>query len=272
MTTILPEYRRRRGVPRALLMLLLGCIALALLSFFSTPLSGLVHRVLFPVYGAESSSTSFFGRLLTHWRSQSDLIAENELLKKENTQSQLLVLDRNRLYEENIALKERLNREADPNAVLATVVVRPPFTPYDTLLIDVGSAEGIVRGDLVAASGSLLIGEVRDVYLHSARVVLFSAPGESHEGFLDTGENGRREPVTIEGLGAGALRARVPRGILVLEGSSVSIPSISANLAATVESVSSSDTDSFQTLYLHLPANYFELERVDVWRNSPPAL
>lgn len=267
---ISPDPRRRRGVPRPLGILLVASLFFALLYFLSGPLSRLLHGSLFPLYGAQASSASFVGDLFAHWRTESELIAENAALQEEVATSRLLLLDRNRLYEENISLKERMGRLADPDAVLATIILRPPQTPYDTLLLDVGTAEGVARGDLVSAGGSLLIGEVREAYAHSSRVVLFSSPGEIHDGFLDVGEGERREPLILEGQGGGSLVARIPRGVLVLAGSVVSVPSISANMAAVVEHVESSVMDSLQTLHLRLPTNFFELERVEVWRNSPP--
>src|SRR3989344_7842889 len=83
--------------------------------------------------------------------------------------------DRDALYQENLDLKARLGRPGTaPVRILGAVLLRPPATPYDTLVIDAGKEEGAVVGDYVSAGGSGLVGTISEVYAHAARVRLFS--------------------------------------------------------------------------------------------------
>ena len=254
--------------PKTLLFLLVAALLLGLLYLARGPLTGLLHQIIFPIFTGESRSLSFIGDFFAHWKRESDLIAHNQALREEIEGTRLLLLDRNRLYEENIELKERMGREAHSDVILASVMVRPPRTPYDTLLIDAGVRDRVKAGNLISAGGALLIGKVQEVYANSARVVLFSSPGESHEGYLHGGAKGVAEAIIVEGLGGGAMRARVPRGTSVQEGDVVSFPSIHLALFARVEKIESSGEGSFQTLHLHLPVSFFSLEKVDVWRGE----
>lgn len=262
---MLPSRTERKAYLRALLALLLvGTILLTGLYLVGHFASGLLHRAMIPLFHAEERVFSFAGRTYLAVSEGYALAGKIETLERELADAKLLVLDRNRLYEENIALKESLGRNTDPRPLLASVVLHPPRTPYDTLLLDVGSRDGVAVADLVSAGGSLVIGSIVEVFPFSSRVRLFSSPGESREALLRTNEG--VHSALLEGVGGGSLRMVVPRGLLVVPGDEVSVPSINATLAGIVAKVEYSETDTLQTVFLHLPINLFELERVFVWR------
>jgi cell shape-determining protein MreC len=191
------------------------------------------------------------------------LIAENNELQRKLAASEALVLDRNQLYEENLALKEAFGRSAEPNRVLATVLLRPSATPYDTLIIDVGSDAGIVVGDVVSASGSLLVGKIAQVFAHTSLVRLYSSPGESYEGFLRGSI-----PIKVVGQGGGSLVADVPYDAKAVEGDSVTLPMLEANTAFIVEHVEQGQGNASPKVYVRLPISAFDLRFVEVWRQT----
>lgn len=80
------------------------------------------------------------------------------------------------LKAENIELRSMLGRkyEAD-KSILADVIIRPPKTPYDNLIVDAGEDQGVEVGDLVYAESDYGIGRVSEVYAKSSRVTLFSS-------------------------------------------------------------------------------------------------
>ena len=167
------------------------------------------------------------------------------------------------MYKENLDLKNRLGRDAAVQTVLAGVVMRPPAVPYDTLIIDAGTAQGVDAGDFVSAGGTALIGTVLQTYATTARVELFSAPGETYQAML----NGNT-PVTIAGQGAGSLIAQVPAGTVVAVGDTVVFPGVAGGISGIVSTVVAREDTSFITLYLHLPVDPLELHYVEVWKNS----
>jgi cell shape-determining protein MreC len=182
----------------------------------------------------------------------------------------LAAADRDALYQENLELKSRLGRPgATPVRILGAVLMRPPATPYDTLVIDAGASEGVAEGDYVSAGGTMLVGTVSEAYTHAARVKLFSAPGEQYDGVLQlSGPLGGALPLTVEGQGGGSMRAQVPAGTAVFSGDTVLIPGIMGGFAARVSHAEQPE-GSFVTIYLQLPADPFALRFVEVWKQQP---
>lgn len=191
--------------------------------------------------------------------------SENAELRGQLAAATALVADRNALYEENLQLKSRLNRNAGLHVTLAGVLLRPPATPYDTLLVDAGSAEGILEGQLVSAGGTTVIGSVTQVYTHTSRVVLFSAPGETYDAMLRGAV-----PVQMQGQGSGSLRGQVPAGTAVSVGDTLIFPGIASGFAGTVSAVDAPEGNSFVTLYAHLPVDPLSLRFIEIQTNVRP--
>ncbi len=185
--------------------------------------------------------------------------SENARLRAELASTTALLADRDALYQENLELKSRLGRDASVHVMLAGVLQRPPATAYDTLLVDAGSAEGVVQGQLVSAGGTTLIGSVAGVYAHTSRVVLFSAPGETYDVMLRGSI-----PVEMQGQGGGSLRGQVPAGTAVSIGDTLLFPGIASGLAGEVSAVDAQPGNSFITLYAHLPVDPLTLQFVEI--------
>ncbi len=174
--------------------------------------------------------------------------------------------DRDALYRENLELKARFGRASQVQRILGGIISRPPATPYDTLVIDAGSAEGIAQGDLVSAGGTAIVGIVSEVYTHAARVTLYSSPGEKYDALLRLPGENESIPVAIEGQGGGSLRAQVPAGTLVSIGDDALLPGVAGGVSARVSSIEKGEGESFVTLYFNLPADIFTLRFVEVWK------
>lgn len=259
MTTI-SHNRRKSGSPLhtapffVLLVVLIGAVFLLrhqvgnVFWYVAEPI--LKTRILLG-----SGVSEFFGGFSSTMRLQE----ENRILREALASSSIALLDRNLLYKENVDLKSRMGRVADSNSLLASVLLHPPGAPYDTLIIDVGKGSGVTQGDLVSAGGLTLIGVVSDVYDTTARVVLFSAPGQVHEGML-----AGSIPVSVEGSGAGSMRAEVPVGTAISVGDAIVFPGIMGGLTAYVSGVDSPEGSSFTIVYTALPVNIFSLRFVEV--------
>ena len=189
--------------------------------------------------------------------------SDNQRLRAELASTTALVADRNALYQENLELKARLARDAGLDTILAGVLMRPPATPYDTLMIDAGSAEGSAEGDLVSAGGTTLIGTVSVVYAHTSRVTLFSAPGQTYNVLLRGSV-----PVSMQGQGGGSLVGQVPAGTPVAPGDALLFPGIASGFAGEVSYVDAKQGQSFETLYARLPVDPLSLQFVEIEKNS----
>ena len=227
-------------------------LALGTLALWQAPIENALWRVLAPALVLKER---WFG-------------GEQAMLRGQLEATQALVADRELLRAENAELKTRLGRppSGSGQVVLAGVLQRPPYTPYDTLVIDAGAAQGVAEGALVSAGGQALIGRVSSVFAESARVTLFSAAGETHEGMLVPSHNGATIPVTSVGQGGGSMAAEVPAGTQVTAGDAVVFVGSAAGLTALVSAVHRADGESFVRVYLRLPANPSALRYVEVWR------
>lgn len=262
MTTIYRD-RRRPLVRRAFLVLGVAILLIAAGYFLRGPLERISTSTLSRMWRGSDNTASGILSIPAYFRGIHSLTQERDRLKEELEASRSAVLDRNLIYEENLMLKETLGRLAQPNALLSAVLVRPPETPYDTLVLDVGEREQVSVGDSVTAGGTMRIGTIETVYAHTSRVRLYSAPGLSHDAFL-RGD----VPIRVEGIGGGSLRAEVPHDANAAVGDLVSLPGIEANFSLIVEQVDAGRGDSAATVYLRLSANPFSLKYAEVWRSA----
>lgn len=223
----------------ALLAIVIGAAAL-----WRPAAEGLLWQILAPLMSARNALSA----------------SESTVLRDELARAKAELADREVLLAENTELKRLLGRgeEGSPR-VLATVLARPPFSPYDTLVIDIGEAHGVSAGDVVFAGGANAIGTVREVSARSSRVILYSAPGEEHQVLLRG-----TVPLPVAGQGGGSLIGELPTGSAVAPGDSVVFPDIAARFIATVVYVEESTGESFINVYLRLPVNPEELRFVEV--------
>ncbi len=229
--------RPQRGGGGARTALVLGALALLLILcwFFRAPLGELFWRLAAPVMRARFSP----------------------VVQVEPP------ADRDALYAENVELKRMLGRSVQFERVLAAVLMRPPATPYDSLVIDAGSEHGVAQGDVVAAGG-VVLGEVTQVYARAARATLYSAPGEQHEVLLRRGSS--TLAITLHGQGGGSLTAEVPAGAGAQVGDEAVIGGLYSGVVGRVVGLDRSEAESFSTLYFQLPVALSALQFVEVWK------
>ena len=240
--------------PRSLLTAL--AIGVLLLIFFAAVLwrnqiAGLLWQAATPLLGMRNTFA----------------ISQTTQLEAELTATRAMLVDRNMLYQENLQLKARLGRDAGIQTILVGVLMRPPAMPYDTLMIDAGLEQGIAEGQFVSAGGTTLIGRIAQVYPTTARVVLFSAPGQTYSALLSL-HNGSAVPIEVEGQGAGSLVARIPAKTAVAVGDAVVFPGITGGFSSVVSHIDARDSESFETLYMHLAVDPLTLRYIEVWRQK----
>ncbi len=252
--------RRSSRAPRIFFLLALLIIALSIATLARSPASGLLWQATVPVKSVFGYLGGVLNNIGTQFKTKVSLAELNTELQQRLEEAQARVADRDILYEENIMLKQQFGRpDAARGGILVAVIARPPATAYDTLILDVGKNLDVSVGNFVSAGGGALIGQITDVYATTARAALFSTAGSSYQGLL-RGEI----PVEVEGQGAGALSAKVPAGTPVAVGDAIRLPGIAANVSEIVSSIDAPQSNSFKTLYLHLPANIFTLRYVEI--------
>jgi len=180
---------------------------------------------------------------------------KNEVQNLQSANAELQVLK-----DENTKLKNQMSRSESASRILATILVKPNRTPYDTIIVDAGSIEGVVAGSKVYANGNTLIGTVADVSNHTAHITLFSTPGQETDGVVV----GSDITVTLTGRGGGAFEIDVPREVVLPVGNVVTNVATFSNPIAIIGSQISSERDAIKKILAKTPINIQELKWVEI--------
>ncbi len=148
-------------------------------------------------------------------------------------------------------------------SILAGVLARPPMVPYDLLVIDRGSREGVVEGAIVYHSNNHAIGMVTRVFERNALVTLFSSSGAETTVYI----YGPDIFAYAYGEGGGVMRVSLPQGVEVHEGDPVVLPSLHLGDVGVVSRVVSLPTQPEQSAYVTFPVSLQSMRTVRVSRD-----
>jgi len=194
-------------------------------------------------------------------RSKRALTTENRILKSKADESDALRIETELLRIENASLKEMLGRKSDgEKIILARVIGVPNRTPYDTLLLDGGSAEGVMVGDKVVYYSSVALGEVVEVYNHSSRVRLYTTPGVTTPAVLSSNS----QSVDLIGRGGGNFEIELPRDFEISENETVILPGLHSYTISTLLRSISDPRDPFKRVVLKSPVTIGALDWVEI--------
>ncbi|HEU5114291.1 MAG TPA: rod shape-determining protein MreC [Candidatus Paceibacterota bacterium] len=222
--------------------------------------------VLFPVasgfWRAESATVGWFVSMAEIVQSKYSLVTENRKLSAEIAAQNRSMLLLSALQSENDALLRDLGRAAKGDYVLGAIMARPPVSPYDTLILDIGSSDGVAVGDKVYAEGDVLVGDVSDVFSGTSKVSLFSTPGRTMSVLVGS------STVATEatGKGGGNFVLTLPATTPLATGALVRLPGVKPHTFGIVDRIIVDSTDSLQTVLFRSPVNLSQLEFVEVDR------
>jgi rod shape-determining protein MreC len=192
------------------------------------------------------------------------MITKNEVVVYDinNTNIESLQILVQALKKENTELKELLGRSdiANRKTILATILVRPNQSPYDTIILDVGRNENIEINDKVLAQGDVVLGEIISVSDKTSKVRLFSSPGI--ETVVSVGE----ENITLTAIGNGGSNYIIesPREIEIKEGELITIAGPSIYILGVIGEIFSDPAESFKSILFKSPVNIQQLKWVFV--------
>ena len=259
--------RTRRRTVRNIFFIVLGIGVIVLFDIWNVnPLRVPANLLAGSVLRFEKSIASraeLFADLL---RSKRSLAEENAALRQKNAEQENLAVVNKALHKENLDLKSLLGRTESQNRILASVLSKPNTSPYDTLIIDVGTNNGVHVGDRVVALGDFIIGFVSNVYTTTAQVTFYSSPGQKTQVLIGDAGIG----ATAEGRGGNNFAAELPRDANVAKGDIVILASFDTQVFAVVESVLSNSTDAFETVLFKNPVNIFTIDWVQVIKSGIP--
>jgi cell shape-determining protein MreC len=165
------------------------------------------------------------------------------------------------LEKENSDLKEIMARNSSSSPMLLSYIVKkPPFTAYDSYVIDIGKNSGVKNGDKVYANGNLLLGEIVEINGNFAKVKLYSSYGEKFDVLI--GKNNIE--ATATGKGGGAFEVVLPKDSKVQLNDSVSVPDLNVSVFGIVKNISRDPARAFSTVLFSQPINIYEQKWVQV--------
>ncbi len=243
-----PTNERRTLIVGTLVLI----VAIVLLYTAGKPILSFVSQVgagTGSVVSSTGESTgAFFHRIGTYFSLRDGLEKENRALSEELEIARLAVIREEALKKENDELRALLNRmPKGERGILAEVILRPPSSPYDTLVLDIGEDAGISVGNRVIADG-FLVGEITRTDNTSAVLTLWSQPGRSFDVSISGKFSGR-----AEGYGGGSFYIRAPRDTDIAEGDIVHAPEIGDTLLGVVTALVRDEKNPFADVYVESP-------------------
>jgi cell shape-determining protein MreC len=165
------ERSRRRSFGRGAIFLALAAAA-ALLA----PLARLFGATGGPLFAVERAVGAAVAPLAGYLSSKSALAEENRALQESVERLHAAALERDSLAAERDALAAELHVPGrEETTVTATVLLRPPQTAFDSLVLGAGAREGVAIGDPVLAQG-MPVGVIVETRGKTSVATLFSAP------------------------------------------------------------------------------------------------
>jgi cell shape-determining protein MreC len=209
----------------------------------------IISRPMWKMENGLGNATQNLGYLAT---TKSSVYNENLILKEKNRELETRMMEYSGLLAENAELKDMLGR-IDPkdDFLLATILIKPNRSPYDTVIVDVGEDNNVLVGAEVFAKGDVPMGTISQVYAHTSVVKLFSTPGEVTQAQIE----GSNASVELIGRGGGNFEMLVPVDLTVPEGTNVVLPFIKMRVVATVVDIISAPQDPLRKVILKSPVN-----------------
>lgn len=165
---------------------------------------------------------------------------------------------------ENEDLKNILHRNASSSPmILAYIVKKPPFTAYDSYIIDIGN-NNVGIGYKVYAQGNVLLGEIVEVNGNLAKVKLYSSYGEKFTALI--GKNNIQ--ASVIGNGGGSFEAVLPKDVKISLGDNVTVPDVNGSVFGIVKDITIDPARSFSTILFSQPVNIYELKWVQVYNTT----
>jgi len=213
-----------------------------------------------PVWFLRDGAQSLVSDVGNFFSSKNAMAGKVLSLEDQVTSLKLKEADYDILVKENEDLKAQLGRTESIARVMGRVLSKPPRSPYDTLVLDVGATDGLQKGDKVYLSGNVILGLITDVAPHTSVVSLFSTSGQKEESVLErTGAT-----YEIEGRGGANFSVDVPKDADILWGDAFAYPDLSPALMGTVYYIDTESQSAFKTVYIRIPGNVFDSKWVFV--------
>ena len=252
--------RRSRPVVAALVALFVAIIfgiILYTLPNFSNSLGTFFARPLWASRNFASNQLGFVGNM---FRFKSSLIEENNQLKTEISRAEADLIFYDALATEHKKLLESFGRSENPSRRLAVILAKPPQSPYDTMILDIGTLAGIKNENLVYGFGNIALGRISSAEKNHSTATLFSNGGYESHGIVERSDLA----VVLFGTGGGGFEARVPQDADITVDDLIVLPGQEPSPIGKVVNIESTPASSFKLVYVSSLVNLNHTRWVEV--------
>ncbi len=249
-----------RPLKAAVYALLLALIFVGILYFlpnFSNSLGTFFAKPLWSARNFVGNQLGFVGQM---FRPRASLVEENAELKTALERYRADLLFYGILESEHQKLLEAFGRGEASSRRLAVILAKPPQSPYDTIILDIGELAGIKVGAQIFGFGNIALGQVSSVSSKNSTATLFSNGGFESHGIVERSDLA----VILSGTGGGGFEARVPQDADILPDDIIFLPGQSPSPLGKVVSVESTPASSFKFVRVSSIVNLNQTRWVEV--------
>ncbi len=245
-------------------------VVFGILFFFQDLLGGVSSIVVSPFIALQHYFETSSAAVPVYIRERTSLLNTIQSLEQQIAAKEGMRITLEYIEKENAELRALMTQATSTPTLLAGVVARPPYSPYDSLVIDQGEQDGVVENAPVYYGSGRTLGYVRKVFDNYALVTLLSSPEVESTVYVF----GANVFTTAYGEGGGVIRLSIPQGVRVTEGDVVVLPSLDGGVVGAVSSVQSIPTEPEQHAYvvLEVPMQSIRVVRVALTPHEVPSL
>lgn len=223
--------------------------------------------VLYPFHAVTTWVKNSNDSIPVYLRSRSELVSEIESMKAKTAIETGTQQSIEKLLEENMQLRALTNIGTSTDRIIARVIARPDSLAYDYLQIDRGSNHGLFVGAPVYSGLDTVVGVVVQVAPEYAFVELVTTPSFESTAYVI----GPNVFSTLEGMGGGVARVRLPQGVSLDVGQLVLLPGITSGVYGEIAWIENHPTQPEQYGYVVPPLAMNSIFYVSVDTNSVQA-
>ena len=255
-------YRSKNNKHKKKTFLTLAVVVVALIIiFFTGLLSKTFYKgMVFLSFGKDSSGqtvSSFIGL----FSSKNSLIKQNQDLREKINEMSISSSDRDALVKENGDLKATLHlQQGTQNRIGASVLSKPPFTPFDVVVVNAGEKAGVKIGNRVMVGGTY-VGTVISVSDYTSNIQLLSSSSYKTDVFIGD----KALPAVLSGKGGGNFEVSLPQGSNIKEQDLVFATLQNEVLyIGKVSHILENSDNTLMTLLIAFPFSLYELSYVEI--------
>ncbi len=223
-------------------------------------------KILSPFWAVRQTTGNIFSNIGALFANKLKLANENGRLRAIIDQQATALSNQEILKEENTTLRQIVNRPPDLLPLtIGRLISRGQQFPFGTALIDIGSQNvntALTPGLVAVSEGTVILGELVEIYETKAKMSFYSTTGERLIGNL--GE--KNIPIELTGHGGGNFTTSLPRDLTVSINDQVTVTVAGHEfLLAVVNDIQRAAGDSFQKIFLRSPINISQLVWIELY-------